>query len=295
MIFFQPVRRFIVPLVVVMLSSLTVGCSMGTMVVKGSLAIIDSGALAMNRETDLKLAEMAIPANFKMLEGLILESPQEPILRVNAMQALYGYAYGFVEPDDPVRAAALYRRCIAHGDAALQASGFSVDPDQVRDDELRSALAKMSSSAVPALFWTASCRAKYIDLNRDDPVPLAGLGVAAAIMERVLELDPEYFYGGPHLFFGIYYGARPRFFGGDLQLAEKHFAAVRAVTNDRLLIVDVLEAQYLSRQQLNQERFHVLLTRVIDAPDNLQPDMALSNAIAKQLAVRLLRHEQEWF
>jgi len=54
MIFFQPVRRFIVPLVVVMLSSLTVGCSMGTMVVKGSLAIIDSGALAMNRETDLQ-------------------------------------------------------------------------------------------------------------------------------------------------------------------------------------------------------------------------------------------------
>ena len=50
-------------------------CSMGQMVARSSLSILDSGNVAMNREADLELARAAIPANLKLVEGLILELP----------------------------------------------------------------------------------------------------------------------------------------------------------------------------------------------------------------------------
>ena len=86
------------------------GCSMGQMVARSSLSIMDSGVIAMNQESDWELAKIAIPANLKLAEGLIGELPREPNLRLQAAQGFYGYAFGFVEDDNPGRAAALYRR-----------------------------------------------------------------------------------------------------------------------------------------------------------------------------------------
>ena len=74
-------------------------CSMSNMVVTGSLSVMDGGVEAMNRETDLELARTAIPANLKLVEGLIIEAPQNLDLRINAAQGFYGYAYGFVEDE----------------------------------------------------------------------------------------------------------------------------------------------------------------------------------------------------
>ena len=93
----------IVPLLV---GGLMLGaCSMGQMVARSSLSILDSGNVAMNRETDLELARAAIPANLKLVEGLILELPDNAELRLQAAQGFYGYAYGFIEDDDSRRGA----------------------------------------------------------------------------------------------------------------------------------------------------------------------------------------------
>ena len=64
-----------------------------------------SFGVVLNRETDLVMAENAIPASIKLIEGLIVEDPKNRTLLVNAAQALYGYAFGFVELHDPERAA----------------------------------------------------------------------------------------------------------------------------------------------------------------------------------------------
>ena len=65
-------------------------CSMGQMVARSSLSILESGNIAMNRETDLELARAAIPANLKLIEGLILELPDNAELRLQAAQGFYG-------------------------------------------------------------------------------------------------------------------------------------------------------------------------------------------------------------
>jgi hypothetical protein len=268
---------------------------MGQMVARSSLSILDSGNVAMNRETDLELARAAIPANLKLIEGLILELPGNAELRLQAAQGFYGYAYGFLEDADNRRASALYRRGLEHALQALAAAGLAGDAAALPQDELERRLAALGRDAVPALFWSASCWGKWIDMNRDDPARIADMGKAAALMARVLELDENYYHGGAHLFFGVYYGAKPPMLGGDFERSARHFDKARAASGGKLLLGDLLRAQYLARQQLDRRQFHERLTAVINAPSDLFPEMALVNAIAKQKAEQLLAKEKEWF
>lgn len=270
-------------------------CSMGQMVARSSLSILDSGNVAMNREADLELARAAIPANLKLIEGLILELPDNAELRLQATQGFYGYAYGFIEDEDNRRASELYRRGRAHALHALTVMGLSGDIAALPPQELERQLATLDRSAVPALFWSASCWAKWIDMNRDDPARLAEIGKAAAFMRRVLELDENYYHGGAHLFFGVFYGAKPPMFGGDFTRSAQHFEKARAVTQGKLLLGDMLRAQYLARQQQDREQFHERLTSVVDAAADIFPEMALANAVARQKARQLLAKEEEWF
>jgi hypothetical protein len=268
---------------------------MGQMVARSSLSILESGNIAMNRETDLELARAAIPANLKLIEGLILELPDNAELRLQAAQGFYGYAYGFIEDDDNRRASELYRRGLEHALRALTVAGVSADITALPQHELERQLAALDRSAVPALFWSASCWGKWIDMNRDEPARIAEMGKAAALMTRVLELDENYYHGGPHLFFGVYYGAKPPMLGGDFERSARHFETARAVTGGRLLLGDLLRAQYLARQQLDRRQFHERLTAVVNAPSGIFPEMALVNAIARQKAKHLLAREEEWF
>ena len=270
-------------------------CSMGQMVVRGSQTILDSGVTAMNRETDLQLAAAAIPANLKLVEGMLIEDPKNRALLLFAAEGFYGYSYGFVELEDKARAEALYRRCQDYALRALALDGIHIDPRTASEDALRTATASAGKASVAALFWAASCMAKDIDLNRDDIASIAGLSNAAVLMQRVMELDNEFYYGGPHLFFGVYYGSRSPMFGGDFTRAEQNFRRAAEINDDRLLMVDLLRAEYLHRQQLDRTAFHERLLAILEAPDDLYPEMALVNAICKQRAAYLLTLEDEWF
>lgn len=270
-------------------------CSTGQIVAHSSLAIIDSGVAAMNSETDLGLAKAAIPANLKLIESLILELPTDRELRIHAAQGFYGYAFGFVEDESPERASALYRRGLAHALVALQIAGVKGDVLTMPLDTLQKALANLDRDAVPALFWAASNWAKWIDLNRTDPARIAELGKVEALMRRVLALDENYYFGGAHIFFGVWYGGRPPMLGGDFALSEMHFAKARAITHGKLLAVDLLYAQYLAVQESKRQVFHDKLTAIVNTPLDSYPEMALANAIAQRKAKMLLKKEDELF
>ncbi|MFQ5644549.1 MAG: TRAP transporter TatT component family protein [Thiogranum sp.] len=272
-------------------------CSMGQMVARTSVSIMDGNVEAMNRETDLVLAEAAIPANLKLVEGLIAEDPDNPELLYLAAQGFYGYAFGFVERSDPQRAEALYTRGLDYGIRGLRALGLDKDIDlaTANPDAIEKAVARMGSGAVPTLFWTASCWAKQIDMRRTDPARIAQLAGTERLMSRVRELQPDYYYGGVYIYYGVYYGSRAPMMGGDFARSEQNFSAARAVSQDRLLIVDVLQAEYLERQRLDRDAFHRLLSRVVTDPVGSFPEMALPNQIARARAHYLLDRESEWF
>ena len=286
------IQHYLSGLLVVMLLS---GCSTGQMVVRGSQSIMDSSLETLTRETDLALARESMPANLKMIEGLLVEDPGNTEMRLYAAQGFYGYAFGFIELEDPQRAAQLYRRCYDHARKALAQTGVKLDPEHSSPADFEAAVGQAGKRAVPALFWTATCLSNWINLNRDSPAGIAELSSAATMMQRVLELDETFYHGGAHIFFGVYYGGRAPMFGGNFDKSEHHFARAAEINNDRLLLVDVLYAEYLARQRLDQSAFHNRLTRVIEAPADLYPEMALVNEVARVRASHLLQYENDWF
>lgn len=292
----RPNNKLVKSLAIAVSAIILNACSMGQIVARSSLSILDSGNVAMNRETDLELARAAIPANLKLLEGLILELPDNADLRLQAAQGFYGYAYGFIEDEDHERASGLYRRCQEHALHALSLAGLpAADVFSLPLRELERRLAALGRDAVPALFWSGTCWARWIDMNRNDPQRLAELGKAVTLVQRVLELDENYYHGSAHLFFGVYYGAKPPMLGGDFKRSREHFEKGRAVTQGKLLLADMLQAQYLARQEQDRRQFHERLTAVINAAPDIYPQMALINAIARKKAKQLLDHEEDLF
>jgi len=269
-------------------------CSMNKMMVNMSMPMIEGGIEAMNEEPDLQLAEDSMPANISMLNGMIQLDPKNVQLHVYAAQAYYGLSYGFNEDKKRKRADRFYQRGLKQGLIALDLLGLK-NVKKLNTEALEQQLQKLGKDDVAALFWTASNWAKWIDLNRDDPASLIQLSKPTAMMQRVLELDDTFYYGGAHMYFGVYYGARPPMFGGDFAKSKKHFDRAREINHNKLLVVDLLQAQYLSRQMFDQKDFHQRLTKIIEAPVDLYPELTLLNQIAKRKARLLLSKEDQWF
>jgi hypothetical protein len=269
-------------------------CSMDKMLVRSSTPLIEGGVEALNHESDLQLAEESIPANLNMLQGMITIDPENAQLHTFAAQAYYGLSYGFNEDNRPQRASKFYLRGRKHGLKALEIiSGENLLTLPIADFEQQ--VAQFDKDDVATMFWTASNWAKWIDMHRDSVEAIAELVRATALMQRVLELDDTYYYGGAHMYFGVYYGSRPPLLGGNFDKSRQHFDSARAITDSKLLIPDLLQAEYLDRQQQNREGFHNRLTAIINAPDDLMPSLALQNQIAKRKAAFLLKKEDQWF
>jgi tetratricopeptide (TPR) repeat protein len=270
------------------------GCSIDQMLVRASTPMIEGGVEALNHETDLELAEQSIPANLNMLQGMINLDPENAQLHAYAAQAYYGLAYGFNEDNRPERASAFYLRGKKHGLKALEiSSAENLTNSTITDFEEQ--ISRLDEDDIDALFWTASCWAKWIDMHRDDTEAIAQLARATAMMQRVIDLDDTFYYGGAHMYFGVYYGSRAPMLGGNFNKSAEHFDRAREITDYKLLIPDLLQAQYLDRQKQDQEDFHRRLTAIINAPDDLMPELGLQNQIAKRKARILLKKESEWF
>jgi len=270
-------------------------CSINELTVKASMPMIEGGMTALKREPDLQLANDAMPANIALMEGMIINAPNNEPLRNYAAEAYYGYAYGFIEDTNSPRAATFYRRGLNHALYNLQQNGLTKNLLSGKLDALQTKVNSLNKNNIAALFWAASNWAKWIDHNRDKAEAIADLPRAAILMQRVIDLDETFFMAGPHLFFGVYNGSRSPMLGGNYSLSEKHFAKARALNNNQLLIADLLQAQYLDRQKFDQENFHNRLTKIIQAQTTNNIDMLLINAIAQRKAILLLKKESEWF
>jgi len=270
-------------------------CSMAELTVKASMPMIAGGMLALNRETDLQLAEAAMPSNIELIEGMIINAPENEALRNYAAQAYYGYAFGFVEDINPQRAANFYKRGLNHALYNLRKKGLNKRILSGKLELLQLKLKSLDEDEVASLFWAASNWTKWINHNRDKTQAIADLPKAVMLMQRVIELDETFYMAGPHIFFGVYNGSRSPMLGGNYALSEQHFEKARQLNKNQLLIIDLLQAQYLDRQKFDQQQFHQRLTKIINSNPATNPDIALINNIVKQKAKLLLKKESTWF
>jgi hypothetical protein len=271
------------------------GCSVQKIALRSMSGILDNSMAALYEENDLALAEQAIASDLKLLEGLIKSDPKNEKFLLLACQGFGSYALGFVEDTNPDRARSFYLRGRDYG---LKILNKNQDFDSVIDgsiDRLEAALKKFDKKDVPALFWTANNWANWINLNFTNPQALADLPKVQLMMQRVLDLDESYFYGGAHLFFGTIYAVRPPILGGNIEKAKQHFGRCFEFSQQKFLLPYVYYARYYATRTLDEELFKSTLTKVLETPDDVLKGQQLPNAIAKQKAASLLKQIEDFF
>ncbi len=264
-----------------------------------------------DRESDLELAEQASASNLKMMEGLLEVTPEDADLLLLTSSSFTRYAFGFIEEQVEIadeqfdfdtktaqvkRAVDFYERGKRYGMRwiALRRARFHSLVDQDLDT-LAEAMQEFTLEDVPGLFWTAYAWGSIISLQQNDPDRLAELSKVELMMERVRELDETYFFGGPHLFYGAFYGTRSEMLGGDPARAKKHLERAIEITEGRFLMARYLLAKGYCVQAQDRELFESTLREIIAAPPDLYPEQRMANEIAKRRAGRLLDRIDDLF
>lgn len=256
--------------------------------------LFDKTVAALMGEGDLQFAESAIAGDMKLLEGVVESDPTNVRYLQLACMGYASYALAFTE-ETPARALVFYSRALAYGQRGLVARGIPRSAFTADAAVMRSALSRLEKGDVPLVFWTASSWGSAISLQQDEPDAIAAIPTANALMEWVMDREPDYFYGGPSLYFGVYYASYPPALGGRPDIAKKNFDRAMASGRGKFLMTDVLYARTYAVQTQDQVLFKNLLTRVVEAPQDLLPEQRLANAAAQKRARQLLARAEELF
>jgi hypothetical protein len=272
------------------------GCSpskyaMGSVMVP----VLDNAREAAFESEDIKTFRDAAPANLFLLEGLIRTDPDERELRINAAMLYFAYAFAFMEDTDPEYASLLYRKGFDHGYAALARNKKIPATPDVPFDEFEAALPELRRKDVPAAVWTSVNWAQFISLHIDSTAVLRDIPKVTSLLERVAELDPEYFQGIPYAMIGTLHSFKPPIMGGDPEASQAAFEKAFAISGGTFLLSKYLYARFYTYRIMDDELFEETLIGVMAATPSAGDPYRLLNIIAQERSRVLLGEIDELF
>ncbi len=245
-------------------------------------------------ECDPQLAREAVPADLKVMEGLLKTDPENRAILSSLSMGFAGYALLFVEEDNPVRASSLYLRS---RDYALKALSKGRKITDAREDRLsiEQTLLRIGPEDLQALFWTAFSWNAWINLNLDNPAAFAQLETSQACLDRVLAIDSAYFHGLPEILEGVMQASRPALLGGDREKARSFFEKALERSGRSFFPAQYYYAKYYAVGAQDRALFRNLLQEIITGDPNQLREVCLINTVFRQKAERLASQEDELF
>jgi hypothetical protein len=269
------------------------GCvSSSKMTIAATASLLEDIVAATNKQSDLRIVQQGTPAYLMLLDGMVESWPENERILLAAAQGYASYASVFIEDDDQAHANLLYGRAKVYALQALDTRGLK-QPRKSRFDQFEERLAKTNAGDVPYLFWSASIWGSWISLNRDSMAAIAELPRVERMMNRVLELDEGFHYGGPHLFMGIWYASRPAMAGGDLKRSQQHFQRAVELGKGQFLMAYIYYAENYAKNARDKKLYISLLQQVLDSPVDAVAELTLSNSVAQRKARQMLETVDE--
>lgn len=267
------------------------GCASLVGSVTGDVAEDLGGAILDN--PDVAMVREGAPAYLILIDGLIAGSPANVDLLSQGAQLNSAYAAAFVE--DPERSGIINAKALVLAErAACQGLPDACEVRTRPFPEFEAWLARRDADDVPLLYRLGASWAGWIQANSDDFTAIAELARVKALMNRVIELDANYDYGGAHLYLGVFETLFPPAMGGRPEVGKQHFEQAIAISEGKYLMTKVLYAQNYARLVFDRELHDRLLHEVIAAEPQL-PGLTLINVVAQQRATELLETADEYF
>jgi len=177
-------------------------------------------------------------------------------------------------------------RAVWWGERALIAASPEFGERMRNKGKFHEVIGVVGIEAVPAMYWYATALGKWARAS--------GFGVLVgqkdnikATMTRALELDPQYYHGGPHRYFGAFYAIAPGFAGGDTDKSADHYKKSLDIA-PYFVGTKVLMAENLATKLDDEAMFDRLLQEVVDAdlsdvPAEIMPEMIVEKEKAQEL------------
>jgi hypothetical protein len=256
--------------------------------------LVQDVAKAAYKQSDLTIIREGMPAYLMLMDGMTEAWPDNEQLLIAAAQAYSSFASVFAADQDEEYLKLIAEKARAYALRALAQRGFQ-DPIQSSFDDFEAAVQGSNKKDVPYLFWAATCWASWIMMHLDSMEAMAELPRVELMMRRALELDEGFYYGGPHIFMGMWLAVRPAIAGGDLQKAQEHFLRALDLGEGKFLMAYVYYADNYARRALDKELFVSTLEKVLETPADCTPELTLLNTVAQQKAQELLTRVDEYF
>lgn len=310
--------RRLVP--VVALALVTAGCSFEKLAADQFVPVLRKTSRSFNRSRVYRAARESAPALLAQLEGIRAASPENEDLLLLTAELKAGFAFGFIEQEwrraerdyreDDAAELKTWTNVLYDGAAAAarqvleqRSEGLPAKLDSLPADKVEAALAaELDKDDAPAVFWWAFARGAAIQVNLDRGADVTkDVPRVKALMGWCLQQDERYYNGGAHLFFALLNTALGKSIGGRPELAEEHLKAVERITGGRMLMAKVFRCQFVlpqlqtpsgnptreereAAQRKAWDEYIKTLEEVMAAPDDLWPEQALLNVLAKRRA-----------
>jgi tetratricopeptide (TPR) repeat protein len=224
-------------------------------------------------------------------DGITVDASTVQVMS-NLTHAYYFLADGFLRAKEKEYLSTMDRG-VWWGERALAGASPEFAEKMANKAKFYEAIKVVPKEGIEAMYWYAACLGKWAK-RTSFAVLLGQKDNIKATMERVLELDPEFFHGAAHRYFGAYYAIAPGFAGGDPKKSEEHFQKSLEKA-PYYLGTKVLIAEHLATKLDDEERFKKELQEVIDADPNATAGLEPESKIEQEKAKELLENIDEFF
>jgi len=285
----------------------TTGCSVKKFAINKLGDSLANSGTTYAADDDPDLVGQALPFSLKLVEGLLAESPKHRGLLFTAASGFTEYANAYVQQDADVieaqdleratalrtRARRLYLRARDYGLRGLDARYRAFSQELARDP--KAAVRVTKAADVRLLYWTAASWGLAISVSKDNPDLIADQRVVEALIDRALELDPDFDFGAIHGFLITYELARQGATGDPAARSRTHFDREVALTRGQLASPFVSLAEAVSVQNQDRAEFESLIKRALAVDPDTRPEWRLQNLIVQRRARWLLSREDDLF
>lgn len=287
----MPVRQSGLLIVITLCMFGLFGCSSITSSLTGQMS--ESLASSILNQNDPETVRQGAPAYLLMIDGFIVDDPENPNVLMTGAKLYASYASAFV--DDPSRAKVMSLKARDYGRSALCLSdrttcGIWESPY----DEFEPVINALDSGNIDPMFVSAMAWATWIQVNRDDWTAVADKARVEAMMMRVVELDEGYNRGSAHLYLGVLATLLPEALGGKPEEGRRHFEKSIELSGGRDLFAKVLLARDYARLVFDRALHDQLCREVLEADPKVD-GLTLSNTLAQREAKALLEDSEDYF
>jgi hypothetical protein len=210
-------------------------------------------------------------------------------------RAYYHYADGYLRGDEKAYLDFM-NRAVWWGERALIAASPEFGERMRNKGKYHEVIGVVGIEGLPAMYWYATALGKWARASGFS-VLVGQKDNIKATMERALELDENFYHGGPHRYFGAFYAVAPGFAGGDLVKSQEHYDKALAIA-PYFIGTKVLMAENLAIKLDDEAMFDKLLEEVLAAdlstvPPEVLPELTVEQEKAREMQKQ--KEEEDWF